>query len=609
MAKVWEYQGTYNDETCIVVEDARPGNDGFYIDHVKHDKTSLTPQFQKKLNYQPSTTDSSWSFPMNSEFNDSMAYNGQQLALSKMTGSMSGMETDTAGHQNYPWTGSWMDMSGTLKMGTMNIISNGTQETQIHSYHNSSYQYIRKWPHMEDSVDLYERNPTAGGSNGAKGGGNTQHSAYLHETVGNDQYVFNWFRSQNSTNHYNYPSYYLGLHYGTFPDAQPNHTVQTFSGMTNEYTIQYLGKSTVDGGQLFVGTRTGTTTSGVQTIVMKAVWSTSYTPTWTEMFNINTVPSASGSSQGGNNMNNINVVTNCSEVFDDPRGTANTKVFYRNYYDSYRNFHPFVITWDTSTDTFARETDITCNVLSSVHADMSASSFQNGGNNRCEQQNLQTWSGSSLRYLCDMKLDGRPMAKDSDAAYRTWVTYSVGASDPKALTYHSKVEMPSTPRSMIWLNDSHTMMGIWFKNSFGIYSWNDTTGWNQTTLLPHKVQNIGRDSLDRIWYIRPSTKYGSDKPELHLLTPTLPVTISVAPENATYTYSGSTITSYINVSAINASGARIASSVKLVIEGSSMTFSDDSTSKTVTTLTSGELQVATKVISAGFTNVSASIEI
>ena len=153
------------------------------------------------------------------------------------------------------------------------------------------------------------------------------------------------------------------------------------------------------------------------------------------------------------------------------------------------------------------------------------------------------------------------------------------------------------------------MMGVWFKNSFGIYSWNDTTGWNQTTNLPHKVQNIGRDSLDRIWYIRPSSKYGSTRPELHLLTPTLPVTISVAPENATYTYSGSTITSYINVSAINASGARIASSVKLVIEGSSMTFSDDSTSKTVTTLTTGDLQVATKVISAGFTNVSASIEI
>lgn len=609
MAKVWEYQGTYSNRQTVVVEDARPGNDGFYIDHVKHDKTSLTPQFQKKLNYQPSTTDSSWDFPMDSGFSSNYGVNGQQLALSKMTGSMSGKEDDAQDSSNYPWTGSWMDMSGTLKMGTMNIISNGTQETQIHSYCNSTYQYIRKWPHMEDSVDLYERNPTAGGSNGSKGNGNAQHSAYLHETVGNDQYVFNWYRSQNSTNMYNYPSYYWGAHYGTFPDAQPSFTNQSFSNMTNEYTVQYLGKSTVDSGHLFVGTRTGTTTSGVHTIVMKAVWTTSYTPTWTEMFSLSTVPSASGSSQGGNNMNNINVVTNCSEVFDDPRGTANTKVFYRNYYDSYRNFHPFVITWDTSTDTFARETDITCNVLSSVHADMSSSLFQNGGNNRCEQQNLQTWSGASLRYLCDMKLDGRPMAKDSDAAYRTWVTYSVGASDPKALTYHSKVEMPSTPRSLIWLNDSHTMMGVWFKNSFGIYSWNDTTGWNQTTLLPHKVQNIGRDSLDRIWYIRPSSKYGNTKPELHLLTPTLPVTISVTPENAAYTYSGSTITSYIDVSAINASGARIASSVKLVIEGSSMTFSDDSTSKTVTTLTTGELQVATKVISAGFTNISASIEI
>ena len=103
MAKVWEYQGTYNDETCIVVEDARPGNDGFYIDHVKHDKTSLTPQFQKKLNYQDSTTDFSWEFPFDSGFNDSYGYNGQQLALSKMTGSMSGKEDDGANHGNYPW--------------------------------------------------------------------------------------------------------------------------------------------------------------------------------------------------------------------------------------------------------------------------------------------------------------------------------------------------------------------------------------------------------------------------------------------------------------------------------------------------------------------------
>ena len=81
MAKVWEYQGTYSSRQTVVVEDARPGNDGFYIDHVKHDKTSLTPQFQKKLNYQQSSTDTSWSFSTNSNFSTDYTRNGQQLSL------------------------------------------------------------------------------------------------------------------------------------------------------------------------------------------------------------------------------------------------------------------------------------------------------------------------------------------------------------------------------------------------------------------------------------------------------------------------------------------------------------------------------------------------
>ena len=114
--------------------------------------------------------------------------------------------------------------------------------------------------------------------------------------------------------------------------------------------------------------------------------------------------------------------------------------------------------------------------------------------------------------------------------------------------------------------------------------------------------------MDRIWYTKESTTAPTDQ-ELHLLTPTLPVSISVTPELTSYTYSGSDIVTNLAVSAINASGARIATSVKLTIEGSSMKFSDDTTTKTVTTLTSGDLSVATKVVGAGFTNVAASIEI
>mgnify|MGYP000533321530 CR=1 FL=1 len=73
--------------------------------------------------------------------------------------------------------------------------------------------------------------------------------------------------------------------------------------------------------------------------------------------------------------------------------------------------------------------------------------------------------------------------------------------------------------------------------------------------------------------------------------------------------SGSDIVTNLAISALNASGARIATSVKLTIEGSSMKFSDDTTTKTVTTLTSGDLTVATKVVGAGFTNVADDIEV
>jgi len=222
--------------------------------------------------------------------------------------------------------------------------------------------------------------------------------------------------------------------------------------------------------------------------------------------------------------------------------------------------------------------------------------------------NCTTWTSGGHRYVCDFKVDGRSTYYENDAPWKTWVTYKMDPADPKTFTYHSKIEMPGHVRNWIWLNDSQTLMGVWFSTRFVVYAWNDTTGWTETTSINGVIYEVGRDSLDRIWYTKESTTAPTDQ-ELHLLTPTLPVSISVTPELASYTYSGSDIVTNLAVSAINASGARIATSVKLTIEGSSMKFSDDTTTKTVTTLTSGDLSVATKVVGAGFTNVAASIEI
>lgn len=163
--------------------------------------------------------------------------------------------------------------------------------------------------------------------------------------------------------------------------------------------------------------------------------------------------------------------------------------------------------------------------------------------------------------------------------------------------------------SCVWLNDSRTMMGLLLDGSAKIYNWNNTNGWVLTTTIGQHCHAMGRDSLDRIFYCTPSTSYGNSHIDVHMLSPTLPVTITVNPENATYNYGGSTITSYVNVSALNAAGARIATSVKLAIEGSSMTFSDDTTVKTVTSSSSGETQVNIKVTGAGFVNINASVVI
>ena len=104
-------------------------------------------------------------------------------------------------------------------------------------------------------------------------------------------------------------------------------------------------------------------------------------------------------------------------------------------------------------------------------------------------------------------------------------------------------------RNWIWLNDSQTLMGVWFSTRFVVYAWNDTTGWTETTSINGVIYEVGRDSLDRIWYTKESTTAPTDQ-ELHLLTPTLPVSISVTPELTSYTYSGSDIVTFSKFSKI-----------------------------------------------------------
>ena len=623
MPKIWDNLGGYN--LPLVVEDPRAGNDGFYIDGVKHDKTSLTPAFGRKMNMNH-VAGNEWVYPHDNQIND-FSINSAGLHLSKMSvsvGKPSPSSPNAGDHTNFAQCHHFSDTSfnngvgaGGYKAGSATVITDGTDETVHLTWNRANSMYERAYPKIPTTTDLDQQNPTLTDNNVSE---SYCMSPLVHWgkifTEGVHKYKPGLRYGDSSSF---YPNMKLHVSYDStageeWPEIMLNESQTEILNMGSYWFPQFVGETTDNLGLIFIsgyGANGRTTTESGWIKVVQEKWiSGSADPTGTELFNYKTTPPAAGSHQGGQfNAGNSFWCTTFSQHFDDPRGTANTKCMYHGWYDSYGNYAPQLITWDTSTDTFALEHDITLDVNSTVHSDLrTVSSTGNTSSYTHAFAATTTWTSGGNRYLCDFKFDGRANFFENDEDWKTWVVYKVDASTPKTLTYHSKVVMPGHARQYIWLNDSQTLMGVWFANSFVVYSWNDTTGWNSTTTLNHSVYEVGRDSLDRIWYTKASSTQEYRK-ELHLLTPTLPVTISVTPELASYTYSGSDIVTNLAISALNASGARIATSVKLTIEGSSMKFSDDTTTKTVTTLTSGDLTVATKVVGAGFTNISASIEI
>ena len=624
MPLIWDNTGRY--DMPLIIEDPRAGNDGFYIDGRKHDKTSLTPTFGRRINFK--TTDSkTWEVLDNVYDNGSNTRSGNSLSLSKMTVGCpkpNAADPNTNDASNWPGCNHWLDMSfnngvgaGGWKHGSSFVLSDGVNQTTHIGYTDSNTYRERAWPSMPDTTDLDEKNPTFRGSF-SESYTPSRFCYWGKPFKEGDRTWLPSIRTGYSSSYY--PNGAMNIGYDNtageeWPDSKlESDSIREVLGMGNYYQPQIIGETADGTGLLMIGSYNANSRGGVSTVQFKIVqekWTNnSYTPVSTNILDYQTSPVAGGSHQGGN-FNNAKAfwITGFSQHFDDPRGTANTKCFYGGYYDSYGNYAPFVVTWNTTNDTFAMEPDVSLDVDSTTHADLRNCTVSgNTSSSRHASAPTVTWTSGSNRYVCDFKTDGRETFFENDVDWRTWVVYKMDPSTPKTLTYHSKVLMPGHARQWIWLNDSQTLLGVWFQNNFVVYAWNDTTGWNSTTTVPGPIYDVGRDSLDRIWYTKASSTQ-EYRMEVHLLTPTLPVTISVTPENASYTYSGSDIVSYLDVSAINASGARIATNVKLTIEGSSMKFSDDTTTKTVTTLTTGDLQVATKVVGAGFTNVAASIEI
>ena len=332
------------------------------------------------------------------------------------------------------------------------------------------------------------------------------------------------------------------------------------------------------------------------------------TNTETVVNTFNTAPSAAGVSYGGDRSTSTglrNQVKMASQTFVDPT-VATTQCFYVPYFDTSNNYIPFLIKWNKLNDTFTRTecTNITGTLSSALLNNLAGIQGESSGFKSVIAN--ETFVVGGTRYVSVMPLDGGYQVNDAQATARTIVTYSVNASNPSILTFHSSVTVPYTLRNIVWLNDSRTQLGVITERAFIIYSFTTAEGWVNTSTVPYQFWAVGRDSTDRIWGL---TYNATGYADVHVITNSIPLRITITPASSTYNYAGSNINSTVNVSAYNLNNERVAVSVELSISGSTMTFSGGALTTTVSTSAGGETSVPIVITGAGQSDIVANVQL
>lgn len=477
------------------------------------------------------------------------------------------------------------DVTSSFVQSTSYVLSVNTTSSNLV---NSNYMLTNDWINRTSLVNSYA----------LKG-----YPMYRNPSTGNMVWHGTW--AYMAASNYGYPSYQPGLTTGSAFSVQTTSNSPT-AGSLQYYTSQWIGVSAVDG---FAITLANFNQNDHTTQIWKY---NDGNNTATNLSNISTVPTASGSSVGGNRGTNFGSFKNkyCSRWFTDPL-TANSRGFYMPYVDTNGNWAPFYWQWNTTTDVFTRNANCTVNwgggntqATFWIHDGTLAANADANGLQTVWYN--ETFNVGSNRYLLFMQLNGAGGLMDSLPRACTFVNFSVNAADPRILTYHSRMTIPATPKNIVWLSDDRTVLGVFTHTAFYIYTFTEANGWTQTANLPFQFSAVGRDNLGRIWAVDPGPNQWG---RVHLITLTVPVTIVVTPDATTYTYSGTPINANVAVRALDANGNRISTSVKLVIDGGSMLFGGNNFTTTVTTSASADVNVAVSITGGGVSNIIASVPV
>ena len=289
--------------------------------------------------------------------------------------------------------------------------------------------------------------------------------------------------------------------------------------------------------------------------------------------------------------------------------------------DSSGNITFVLITWDKSANTNAGSVSIdncTMTYGSGVVTD-----YLEYPAITADIKGVQTKSNSFITnvsgnyYLHYLPSYGSPQnIANQNAAAKNIVSYSINSTNFSQLTYHSSTQINS--QEFVYLNSARTKIAVIKPGELAIYTWNN--GWNLTASESGNFVGVTQDASGRILGLSSQAdnttvsvlenNMSLVEHKVHLVSDSLPSTVTVKFANTSLTYSGSNISTSVNVSAYNDSSARIAKSVVLKIDGANAQFTgNSSTSITVTTSTSAETNVPVTVTGPGPVSISASFSL
>jgi hypothetical protein len=301
------------------------------------------------------------------------------------------------------------------------------------------------------------------------------------------------------------------------------------------------------------------------------------------------------------------------------RASSTRRVIYSCHYDATNNLSPiryvFNPTDGTVTSTVCTVTYPGANTHSTYATRMSTTGVNttNGFSWHMKGQQFTVGGTNYITYWITDKrasIDSQGLTRWATAAQRTMLTFSIGSgTGDDVLTFHSAYTFPTAndlPRDFLPINAAGTQVIVPVTGQARFFGFNAVTGWAPTGTYPFEFRGLGLDQTNRILGITREKGFSV----VHMITPTIPVTINVIMASQNFTFTGSNISTSCTVDAFGSDGSRIAVPVNLAIDGNTMIFTTNGTKNlTVTTSASASTTVNLTITGGGVNNIIASIDI